>query len=172
MQDPQDRSTPRPSNAFAPEFLSRLNQRDEPLTAAQADAAGPWIVQILQTSVQILPSPGWAVLRRGESLAAGDRPTAVFRDRERALLAAAVLPGTGLDRLFRLQHERSPEGYAIISGGEVVGHLDRFNPELLAAMHTAEVFARVPESLARLLEASGAVALASAGRLLAEVAVD
>ena len=34
MQDPQDRSTPRPSNAFTPEFLSRLNQRDEPLTAA------------------------------------------------------------------------------------------------------------------------------------------
>ena len=163
MQDPQDRSTPRPSNAFTPEFLSRLNQRDEPLTAAQADAAGPWIVQIL-------PSPGWAVLRRGESLAAGDRPTAVFRERERALLAAAVLPGTGFERLFRLQHERSPEGYAVVSGGEVVGHLERYDPEMLAALHTAEVFARLPESLARLLEASGAVALASAGRLLAEVA--
>src|SRR6476660_5193846 len=165
MQDPQDRSTPRSSNVFTPEFLSRLEQRDEPLTAAQADVAGPWIIQIL-------PSPGWAVLRRGESLAAGDRPTAVFRDRERALLAAAVLPGTGFDRLFKLQHERSPEGYAIVSGGEVVGHLEQFNPELLAALHTAEVFARVPESLARLLEASGAVALASAGRLLAEGSAD
>ena len=52
MRDHEDGSTPRPSNAFTPEFLSRLNQRDEPLTAAQADAAGPWIVQIL-------PSPGW-----------------------------------------------------------------------------------------------------------------
>ncbi|HZF11522.1 MAG TPA: hypothetical protein VFE33_22260 [Thermoanaerobaculia bacterium] len=166
MRDPEDRSTPRSSNVFTPEFLSRLNQRDEPLTAAQADAAGPWIVQVL-------PSPGWAVLRRGESLAAGDRPTAVFRERERALLAAAVLPGTGFDRLFKLQHERSPEGYAIVSGGEVVGHLEQYNPEMLAAMHTAEVFARVPESLALLLEASGAVALRSAGRLLAaEAATD
>jgi hypothetical protein len=58
--------------------------------------------------------------------------------------------------------ERSPEGYAVLSGGEVVGYLEQYNPELLAAMHTAEVFARVPESLSRLLEASGAVALASA----------
>ena len=52
MRDHEDGSTPRPSNVFTPEFLSRLNQRDEPLTAAQADAAGPWIVQVL-------PSPGW-----------------------------------------------------------------------------------------------------------------
>ena len=81
-----------------------------------------------------------------------------------------MLPGTGFERLFRLQHERSPEGYAVVSGGEVVGHLERYDPEMLAALHTAEVFARLPESLARLLEASGAVALASAGRLLAEVA--
>jgi hypothetical protein len=80
MRDPEQGTTPRPSNAFTPEFLSRLDQRDEPLTAAQAAAAGPWIVQVL-------PSPGWAVLRRGESLAAGDRPIAVFRQRERALLA-------------------------------------------------------------------------------------
>ena len=52
-------------------------------------------------------------------------------------------------------------------GGEIGGHLAQYNPELLAAMHTAEVFARVPESLALLLEASGGVALATAGRLLA-----
>src|SRR4051812_15530734 len=53
---------------------------------------------------------------------------AVFLHRERALLAAAVLPGTGFDRLFRLQHERSPEGYAVESGGQVVGHLSHYDP--------------------------------------------
>jgi hypothetical protein len=161
MQDPEDRSTPRPSNAFTPEFLSRLTQRDEPLTAAQADAAGPWIV------VEI-PSPGWAVLRRGESLAAGDRPTAVFRHRERALLAAAVLPGTGSDRLFRLRRELEPEGYAVESGGEVVGYLKHFDPDLLSALQTAEALARLPESLAQFLHGSGAVALERAGRLALE----
>src|SRR5882724_1672824 len=159
MQDPEDRSTPRPSNAFTPELLDRFDQQDEPLTAAQADAAGPWIVEPI-------PSPGWALFRRGESLAAGDRPTAVFRERERALLAAAVLPGTGFDRRFRLQHEVGPEGYAILSNGEVVAHLRHYDPDLLTAMHIAEALARRPESLAHFLEASGGVALTRAGRLL------
>ena len=161
MRDHENGSTPRPSNAFTSEFLARLDQQDEPLTAAQADVAGPWIVVPI-------PSPGWAVLRRGESLAAGHVPRAVFLHRERALLAAAVLPGTGFDRLFRLQHERSPEGYAVESGGQIIGYLRNYDPELAAAMHMAEALVRLPESLTRVLEASGAVALETAGRLLAE----
>ena len=44
MRNHEDGSTHRPSNAFTPEFLARLDQQDEPLTAAQADVAGPWIV--------------------------------------------------------------------------------------------------------------------------------
>ena len=164
MQVRVNDSTPCPSNAFTPVYLDRLAEGDGPLTAAQADAAGPWIV------VEI-PGPGWGIFRRGESLAAGDHPTAVFRHRERALLAAAVLPGTGFDRLFRLQHERGPEGYAVESGGEVVGHLKHFDPDLLAALHTAGALARQPESLADFLHGSGAVALERAGRLaLAEQA--
>jgi hypothetical protein len=115
-----------------------------------------------------VPSPGWAVLRRGESLASGDVPRAVFVHRERALLAAAVLPGTGCDRLFRLQHERSPEGYAVEAGGQVVGYLRNYDPELVTALHTAEAVIRLPECLTRVLEASGAVALETAGRLLVE----
>jgi hypothetical protein len=161
MQDPEQGTTLRPSTIFTPEFLARLDRYDEPLTAAQAAAAGPWIVEPI-------PSPGWAVLRRGESLAAGDLPTAVFRHRERALLAAAILPGTGLDRLFRLQRELGPEGYAVESGGEVVGYLKHFDPDVLAALHTAEALARIPESLAHLLHGSGAVALERAGRLALE----
>ena len=162
MRDPQDRSTPRsprPSNAFTPEFLDQLDQQDEPTTAAQADVAGPWVVEPM-------PSPGWALFRRGESLAAGDCPIAVFRERERALLVAAVLPGTGLDRRFRLQNEVSPEGYAVVSNGGVVGHLQHYNPELVTALNTAEAVVRLPECLAQLLEASGGVALGRAGRLL------
>jgi hypothetical protein len=160
MQDHDHDTIPRPSTAFTPEFIARLEERDEPLTAAQADAAGPWILEEL-------PSPGWAVFRRGESLAAGDRPVAVFRQRERTLLAAAVLPGTGFERLFRLAPERGPEGYAVLSNGEVVGHLEHYDPDLLAALHTAEALLRLPENLARFLLASGAVTLKRTDRLLA-----
>jgi hypothetical protein len=60
----------------------------------------------------------------------------------------------------------SPEGYAVLCGGEVVGFLQHFDPELVAALHTAETLIRLPESLANLLRASGGVALERAGRLL------
>jgi hypothetical protein len=160
MRDREDDNTTRPSNAFTREFLDNLNQHDEPLTAAQADTAGPWIVVPI-------PSPGWAVLRQGESLAAGDQPTAVFRERARALLTAAVLPGTGFGRRFRLEAMRTSEGFAVTTGGEIVGHLSYFNQELVAALQTVEALARLPESIARFLLASGAVALERAGRILA-----
>jgi hypothetical protein len=159
MQDPEQGTIPRPPNVFTPAFLARLEEQDEPLTAAQAEAAGPW-------HIEPIPSPGWAVLAGGESLAAGDSPIAVFRHRERALLAAAVLPGGGLDRIFRLRHERSPEGYAILCGGEVVGFLQHYDPDLVAALHTVEALIRLPECLASVLRASGGVALTRAGRLL------
>src|SRR5262245_8957773 len=68
-----------PSNAFTREFLSRLDERDEPITAVEADMAGPWFVVPI-------PGEGHGVFREGESPARGFRPTAVFADRFLALL--------------------------------------------------------------------------------------
>ena len=49
-----------PDHAFTPEYLELLSHRDEPVTGAEADAAGPWHLE---------PHPqGWAVMRLGESL--------------------------------------------------------------------------------------------------------
>ncbi|HZF09333.1 MAG TPA: hypothetical protein VFE33_11135 [Thermoanaerobaculia bacterium] len=50
--------------------------------------------------------------------------------------------------------------------GVAAGRL--YDPELVTALHTAEALARLPECLTRVLEASGAVALETAGRLLVE----
>ena len=77
-------------NAFSPSFLHRIGERDEPPTAGEADAAGPW-------RVFEMPGRRFGVFRLGESPERGHRPTAVFRERWLALLAAAVLPGTGRD---------------------------------------------------------------------------
>ena len=56
-----DEDSTRPSEqAFTPEYLELLDQRDEPATGAEADTAGPW---------SLAPHPrGHAVLRAGESL--------------------------------------------------------------------------------------------------------
>jgi hypothetical protein len=96
-------------NAFSPSFLHRIGERDEPPTAGEADAAGPW--RVLE-----LPGRGFGLFRIGESPARGHRPAAVFRQRWLALLAAAVLPGTGRDAAFRLQQDSGPEGFAVETG--------------------------------------------------------
>lgn len=150
-------------NAFSPSFLHCIAERDEPPSAGEADLAGPWHV------VEI-PGRGFGLFRLGESPERGFPPAVVFRDRSFALLAAAVLPGTGQDPRFRLRKEAGPEGYAIEegNGGEPVGWSGLFDESLIAALHAADCLARSPESLANLLEAAGQVALERAGAILDE----
>jgi hypothetical protein len=159
MRSKKDRSTLLPTNAFEETFLAAIDQLDEPMTAAEAEAAGPWA---------LLPMPGgtWGVFRRGQS-PEQDVPVASFRRRETALLAMAVLPGTGRDPLYRLAAEPDAQGYALtVSSGEAAGHTRLFDENLRDALHVAECLVRNPEALARLLEAAGGVALRETGRLL------
>jgi len=95
------------------------------------------------------------------------RPTAVFRDRAHALLAAAILPGTGRDAAFRLATEPELAGYPLRApGGEIAGHLHLFDESLTDALHVVETLVRSPEALANLLEAAGSIALERAGAIL------
>jgi hypothetical protein len=159
MRSKKDRSTLLPSNAFEETFLAAIDQLDEPMTAAEAEAAGPW-------ALLAMPGGDWGVFRRGQG-PERDVPVASFRRRETALLAAAVLPGTGRDPLFRLAPEPDAQGYALTgSSGETAGHARLFDENLRDALHVAECLVRNPEALARLLEAAGGIALRETGRLL------
>jgi hypothetical protein len=94
----------------------------------------------------------------------------VFPDRWLALLAAAVLPGTGRDALLHLNKQADAEGYGVVlDGGEVVGRFELFDEPLLDAMNVAVGLARSPQSLAYLLEAAGPVALERCGAILAAI---
>ncbi len=149
-------------NAFSPSFLHRIAERDEPPAAGEADAAGPWYVAELAGG-------GFGVFRAGESPERGHRPAAVFRERWLALVAAAVLPGTGRDAAFRLRKDAGPLGFAVESpSGEIVGHLELFDERLLDGLRCGESLLRSPRSLADLLEAAGQVALERAGAILDE----
>lgn len=161
MRDFNESTSSTSHNAFTPEFLQRIGERDEPLTAAEADVAGPWVVEKM-------PGVGWGLYRTGEGAARQFRPHGVFRDHAVALLFAAVLPGTGRDKAFRLRKDAEGAGYAVESGpdGQVIGYLALFDETLVEAAHTVECLVRQPESLANLLEAAGGLALERSGSIL------
>jgi hypothetical protein len=154
-------STPASQNAFSTAFLQKIGERDEPSAAGEADVAGPW-------HVEEIPD-GFGLFRLGESRDRGFSAYAVFRDRWLALLAAAVLPGTGRDYAFLLEKEADAEGFAVTdAAGTVAGHVALFDESLVDALNVAAAVVRLPGSLAGLLEAAGQVALERAGAILNE----
>ena len=149
------------SNAFAPEFLDHFAEHDEPATGLEASISGPWRVVALSLG-------RWGVLQDGDTA-----PHVVFKDRELALLAAAILPATGRDVRLALSDEAEAQGFPIGGLGqgsrpETVGWLASFDPETLVCLHCGLHLALSPSSLALLLEAAGSTALRRAGAILAE----
>jgi hypothetical protein len=159
MRSFDDRNTPLP-NAFVTDFLQRLAERDEPPTGSEADVAGPWVIEEI-------PGSGFGLFRSGEGHQRTFRPAAVFRHRSHALLAAAVLPGTGRNPAFRLGTESEHAGFPLVDAtGTTAGHLGHFDQRLSDALHVVESLVRSPEALADLLEAAGGLALERAGAIL------
>jgi hypothetical protein len=154
------RSYPHSSNAFSASFLKSFFHHDEPPTGAEADVAGPW-------RIKELPGDAFGLFRTGESLGKGFRPTAVFPDRWLALLAAAVLPGTGRDAFLRLNKDADAEGFGVVlDDGTVAGHCELFNEPLVDALNVVVSLIRSPQALAYLLEAAGPAALERCGAIL------
>jgi hypothetical protein len=163
MHTQTDGSTPTAPNAFTPEYLELLAERDEPVTAAEADVAGPW-------HLEAHPSSGWAVLRQGESLE-GSQPVAIFSKKDAARLAAAVLPSTGRPSRYRLGKDPDALGYPIFDENQVVGHFERFHEDLLVALNVVDALVSSPGDLAWLLDAAGGLALDHAGKIALERAL-
>lgn len=175
MRSASDGSSRRPSavqNAFHPAFLETLQAIPEPLTAAEADLAGPWKLE---------PVPGHpgkvAVLRTWESQDEGDLPIAVLVHEESAALYAAALPALGREPTFHLTAEAVdgplPAGYPFgaVFGGQgpqIRGWQRLYHPEAVAALHLLESLVRAPHLLAEVLLAAGPGALAQVGRILGQ----
>jgi hypothetical protein len=155
MRTQQDGSTRRLSvltHIFNPEFLARMAERDEPETAAEADAAGTW-------HSEPHPRDLWAVLREGESLEIGSIPTAVFLRKELAQIASAVLPGTGRRLRFRLGPDAEELGFPIRHGSVLAGWSRYFDEDFVAALNVVDALLSAPREFAWLLEAIGGLTL-------------
>ena len=154
-------------NAFSPAYLARLRERDDVLTAAEAELAGPWKIE---------PVPGQpgavALLRVWEDLAIGDPSVAVLWHLETAELLSVLLPAVDREPLFYLEEEATAEGYPLVAvygeqGPQVAGWLDRYEPRWAEALHLLEAIVRSPWALATLLEAAGPGAEEQVGRIRA-----
>ncbi|HBL31994.1 MAG TPA: hypothetical protein DD490_34660 [Acidobacteria bacterium] len=152
------------ANAFTEDYLELLSRRDEPLTAAEADTAGPWHLEA--------HPQGWAVLRQGESLAKGSVPAAVLQKKDAARLTAAVLPGSGRRQRYTLGQEAEALGFPLLDDQKVVGHLRFFDERLLDALNVVDAVVSLPGDLAWMLDGAGGLALDHAGKIALERAED
>src|SRR3954465_5293470 len=154
-------------NAFSPFYLSLLRDRDDALTAAEAELAGPWKIEPVPGRPGAVP-----ILRLWEDLAKGDRPVAVLWHLETARLLAVLLPAIDREPLFHLAEQETPEGYPLVAvygeqGPQEAGWLDRYEPRWAEGLHLLEAVVRSPWALAALLEAAGPGAEEQVGRIRA-----
>jgi hypothetical protein len=157
---PPPRRRPAP-NAFRAGFLARLDDRDEPGSASEAESDGPWVV----VECDLQGEPGFAVLRQWEHPARDD-PRAWFKHRELALVTAALLPALGKDPWFQVAIGAGPHGHRLEQRGELVGYLAIYDDRLRDALHVAECLIRSPTGLANLLLGASPLALALIGTIL------
>jgi hypothetical protein len=147
-----------PLNAFTPDYLAAVQERDDPSTSREAETSGPF--KLVEQNGML------ALYRSWESAVSGDLPLALFHHRETALLFQALWPALGRTDLFRLRPEPSAQGFTLEVGGQIVGSLRSFDPEAVLAGHFLSYLARTPQSLALLVEAAGPTAQRHVGRLL------
>lgn len=155
---------PKSPNAFSPEYLETVRERDDPSTTLEADTAEPWEVREAGSL--------FGLFHPWESPERGDTPRGRFYFRETALLFRLIWPALGRDRLFRLSGTLTTEGYPIETADQVVGYLKSFNTEAIFGVHIGSHFLRSPYSLAVLLWLSGPTVQEEVGRILAELARD
>jgi hypothetical protein len=163
-----------PANAFDRSFLDVLDPEDDPATATEAAAEGPWtVVQLAAPKIPFTEPLGdesnasapWAVVREGDPPDAD--PAATFIHPHPARLAAAAVPIAARDAAYRLDPARSARGFPLRQHGRVVGHLPWHHQELVTTLNVLDALARSPRALATLLEAAGATALQRVGAILA-----
>jgi len=181
-------STPSP-NVFTAEFRAALEAReDAPLAALEAETRGPWkVVKLPPAGVSGGGDGGndgnsgggdpdrdaerWAVLRSWED-PCQDQASAIFEDREYALLAAAALEVASRGSDLGIGLTRDDRGQVVVEwrpeqGAQTVGHFAVWDQDVVAAMRLLGSLLRVPEALARLVDAGGAPIVELIGRRLA-----
>lgn len=151
----------RSRNAFSSEYLTLLEQRDEP--------EGPWADPAAKPLVILNLREGYGLFHPWQDPRKGDEPMAVFEnvdDARLALVARAALRQTRHYRLHKPQGPPPPHGFAVLREGEVTGSIRNFEPEWIDAMNVLTVMAQSPEGLAMVLYLAGPSTQEEVGEIL------
>ena len=162
------KSASAPANAFSPSFLLQASQLDDFPHSAPSRLtggtlwSGPWDVEPVEARHGLV----WAVVRKGEPLAAGGRAVVVTRHRADALLAAATLPALAVPNHLHLGDKAKRLGFPLHDGALCIGHLSRPEARIAAHLHIARTLVGHPASFALAVEALGAEEIPILGRAL------
>ena len=164
MPSPDDSTPTGVDNAFNLDFLARLAEQDEPLTAGPAAHGGVFCVRQMADG-------GYGLYRFWESPERDDPPSAVLQERSTAYLAAAFLPAVAEGRTLWSQDAEDAPGQTLYRYGEAIGRLRYRDPEMVEALNLSEAIASSPVLVAAFLTGVSQAALAEAGRILAREAL-
>jgi len=179
---PSPKTAPPPANAFRPEYLDELFERDEATVAGtEAETRGPWRVLPLPPTGGGGEGGGgkdgrdhnerWVVLRAWEVLGHHE-PHARTLYREHALLWAAALEIASRGSDLAVGVTRDEEGLAITewsaeTGPQTRGHIRVWDQDVAAAFRFLDALLRCPEALARVVDAAGSAIVELLGQRLA-----
>jgi hypothetical protein len=149
-----------PLNAFTPEFLRALRERDEPETSS-AEVEG-------ETSLVLRESEGrFALFRSWRRSESGDEPEATFETREDAMIFLAARGA--LTRPRRYELSTSPEGgrFKVATGGHPEGWLRMFDSDWVFSANALAAVLRSSGDLAWVVVLSGPSRMEEVGEILA-----
>ncbi|HEX6904529.1 MAG TPA: hypothetical protein VF789_32775 [Thermoanaerobaculia bacterium] len=136
-------------NAFTPEFLEALRERDETEAGAELESRSPLVLRERDGT--------FALFRPWKSFEAGDSPEAAFNDREDALRFLAARGAQSRPRLYEIGNavEGMADGFPLTKAGRESGWLRTFDPDWVFGANLLASTARSPEDLAAVVSTAG-----------------
>ncbi len=147
-----------PLNAFTPEFLRALRERDEPETSVEVETETSWVLREVESRFGLFRS-----LRRFE---AGDEPEATFEMREDALLFLAARSALSRPRRYVLSTASEGGGFTVAAEGRPAGSLRTFDSDWVFSANALAAVLRSSGDLAWVVVLSGPSRMEEVGEIL------
>lgn len=136
-------------NAFTPEYLKALKERDETEAGAEPESGTPLVLRERAGK--------FALFRPWKSFEAGDSPEAEFDNREDALRFLAARGALSRPRPYEIESAegRMAEGFTLRKAGRESGRLRTFDPDWVFGANLLASTARSSEDLAAVVSTAG-----------------